>query len=232
METPPPRLLRDSGSEVHLEARALGDPTRYRLFRFMADSQRYLSVVELASYLQVHHNAVRQHLAVLMEANLVIMERERRSLPGRPRLLYRVNPSNSGLWGAGDPYRGVVLWLVDMIRSGRSGREVGREAGLKRAAEAPYEGMGLVDALNSDMAAGGYWPRMEEGRDGPELVLERCPFAEAASRDPGTICELHRGLLEGLVDAIAGESVSVTLLANDPDAAGCRVVLTPAVRRG
>jgi predicted ArsR family transcriptional regulator len=33
-------------------------------------------------------------------------------------------------------------------------------------------------------------------------VLRRCPFAEVAAADPGTICQLHLGLAEGLAEGL------------------------------
>ncbi|TAN24836.1 MAG: ArsR family transcriptional regulator, partial [Actinomycetota bacterium] len=53
------------------EAKALGDPTRYRIFRYIDDAKRPVYVNELTDLLNVNHNAVRQHLAVLKDAHLV-----------------------------------------------------------------------------------------------------------------------------------------------------------------
>src|ERR1019366_5758954 len=46
---------------IQLEARALGDPTRYRLFRYIVDSDQPVGVAELTDYVGLNHNAVRQH---------------------------------------------------------------------------------------------------------------------------------------------------------------------------
>jgi DNA-binding transcriptional ArsR family regulator len=54
-----------TGPDVQREARALGDPTRHRLFRYIVDAARPVGVGELTDYEQLNHNAVRQHLAVL-----------------------------------------------------------------------------------------------------------------------------------------------------------------------
>ena len=54
--------------DVQREARALGDPTRYRLFRYIADAEGPVSVAELTTYVGLNHNAIRQHLAVLKNA--------------------------------------------------------------------------------------------------------------------------------------------------------------------
>ena len=63
-------------AHVQREARALGDPTRHRLFRYIADAPEPVGVAELTSHVGLNHNAVRQHLAVLKEAGLVREETE------------------------------------------------------------------------------------------------------------------------------------------------------------
>ena len=55
-------------SDLQLQARALGDPTRHELFRYIADAGRPVDVAELTKHLGLHHNAIRQHLAKLVEA--------------------------------------------------------------------------------------------------------------------------------------------------------------------
>jgi len=51
-----------------LQARALGDPTRHEVFRYIADGARSVDVAELTEHVGLHHNAVRQHLAKLVDA--------------------------------------------------------------------------------------------------------------------------------------------------------------------
>lgn len=80
---------------LRLEARALGDATRYRLFRYIVEAPRPVGVGELTRHVSLNHNAVRQHLSVLKEAGLVIEETEARDRPGRPRLLYRQHPGGN-----------------------------------------------------------------------------------------------------------------------------------------
>ncbi|HUD16199.1 MAG TPA: helix-turn-helix domain-containing protein, partial [Acidimicrobiales bacterium] len=75
-------------TDIQREARALGDPTRHRLFRYIVDAPGPVGVSELTDYVRLNHNAVRQHLAVLKDAGLVTEEVENRDRPGRPRLLY------------------------------------------------------------------------------------------------------------------------------------------------
>jgi DNA-binding transcriptional ArsR family regulator len=58
--------------EMQREARALGDPTRHRLFRHILTAPDAVGVADLTNHVQLNHNAVRQHLAVLKEAKLVV----------------------------------------------------------------------------------------------------------------------------------------------------------------
>ena len=57
---------------------ALGDPTRHSIFRYVAAKRRPVDVAELTAHVGLHHNAVRQHLARLVDAGLVEEPRPRR----------------------------------------------------------------------------------------------------------------------------------------------------------
>ena len=120
---------------IQREARALGDPTRYRLFRYIVDSDRPVGVAELTMYVELNHNAVRQHLAVLKDADLVVEEVEARDSPGRPRLLYRLHPEAAGKWETSGPYAWLAGMLSEAMTHDLSSREVGRQEGLQRGHE-------------------------------------------------------------------------------------------------
>jgi predicted ArsR family transcriptional regulator len=210
-------------TDVQREARAVGDPTRYRLFRYIVDSDRPVGVAELTAYVQLNHNAVRQHLAVLKEAELVVEEVEIRDTPGRPRLLYRLHPEAAGKWETSGPYAWLAGLLSDAVKHKRSPREVGTQDGLRRGLE--YSGIGdSVDAMEQELIRSGFRPtRSERGRQ-VDFVLGRCPFAEVAAGNPDTVCQLHLGLAEGLAEGLGGLTVD-RLTAKDPHRAGCRLVL-------
>lgn len=75
------------------QARALGDPTRYRIFRYVAEAGHPVSVAEITAHVELHHNGVRQHLAKLCDADLLIEEFAGPAGRGRPALQYRLGPS-------------------------------------------------------------------------------------------------------------------------------------------
>lgn len=212
--------------DVQIEARALGDPTRHGIFRYIVDADRPVSVAELTDYVRLNHNAVRQHLAVLKEAGLVVEEVESRETPGRPRLLYRLAPEVAGNWGTPGAYAWLASLLSDALRRGLDSRQIGREEGHKRAAELSGSG-DPVDLLEDEMARRGFRPdRSERGRR-VEFVLGRCPFADVASEDPGTVCQLHLGLAEGLTEGLGAITVA-RLVEKNAKRGGCRLVLQRA----
>jgi predicted ArsR family transcriptional regulator len=205
------------------EARALGDPTRHRLFRYIAEAQHPVGVAELTAFVQLNHNAVRQHLAVLKDAGLVTEEMEERSRPGRPRLLYRLHPEAAGRWGTRGAYTWLASVLSEAIRQKQDPRQAGRQDGRRRAAEL-YGNGDQVDLLEAEMARRGFRPtRAARGRR-VEFVLGRCPFEDVAESDPDTVCQLHLGLAEGLAEGLGGLEVE-RLVAKNPRRAGCRLTL-------
>ena len=205
------------------EARALGDPTRHRLFRYIAEAARPVGVAELTEFVRLNHNAVRQHLAVLKDAGLVIEEVEQRSKPGRPRLLYRLAPEAAGRWGTPGAYAWLASLLSDAVRRRLEPRQVGRQEGHRRAAELTGSGE-PVRLLEIEIERRGFRPaRLERGRK-IEFVLGRCPFVDVAGSDPGTVCQLHLGVIEGLAEGLGGLDVE-GLVPKDPRRAGCRLTV-------
>jgi predicted ArsR family transcriptional regulator len=210
-------------ADAQLQARALGDPTRYRLFRYIVDAEEPVSVGELTDFVQLNHNAVRQHLAVLKDAELIVDEIEDRDRPGRPRLLYRLHPEAAGSWGTAGPYAWLAQLLGDALRRKLDPRQMGRLDGHRRAAELAGAG-DAVDLIEEEMLSRGFRPtRTERGRQ-VDFVLARCPFVEVAHEDPDTVCQLHLGLAEGLTEGLGGLAVD-RLVAKDARRAGCRLVV-------
>lgn len=201
------------------QARALGDPTRHAVFRHIAEADKPLGIAELTERFAFNHNAIRQHLAKLVAAGLVVETKAAATGPGRPRLVYVIDPAVEGQWGTTGPYERLSRLLVEIIRTDLSPEEVGR-----RAAEqfrVPTPSGDVVADLTAAMARQGFAPEVRAVRGGAEIVLQNCPFETAARADRDTVCSLHLGIAEGLAD---GTHVAVDeLIANDPSRAGCRL---------
>ena len=207
------------------QARALGDPTRYRIFRYVADAPAPARVAAMAAHFGLNHNAVRQHLAKLCAAGLLVEDQAPQGGPGRPALEYRLAPAAAGSWGTPGPYAQLAELLLELLQTGESARDVGARAGRRLL---PPAGAGPVEHLEAEMARRGFEPRRRERGSRIEIVLDRCPFEAVAAQDPDVVCELHRGLSEGIVEA-TGSPVEVTdLVRHDPRRAGCRIVTRTA----
>lgn len=201
------------------QARALGDPTRHAIFRHIAQAGRPIGIAELNEQFPFNHNAIRQHLAKLVTAGLVIEAKAYASGRGRPRLVYEIDPAVEGQWGTTGPYERLSLLLVELIRTGLDAEEVGRRAADRFRVPSPSGD--VVADMSAAMARQGFEPEVRSVRGGAELVLHNCPFATAALADRDTVCALHLGIAEGLAEATP--AAVTELIAYDPRKAGCRL---------
>lgn len=205
-------------TSLQQQARALGDPTRHEIFRYLTEAPVAVGVAELTAHVGLNHNAVRQHLAKLVDAGLVAESTAAPTGRGRPRLEYRVDPRVEGRWGATGPYERLSVLLAEVVRSGDSPVEVGRRAVREQALRA--DPGGAIDVLVDEMARQGFDPEVRRDGDSIELVLRSCPFTSAVLTDPGTVCDLHLGLAQGVADEVGGLVVDA-LVPRDPRRAHC-----------
>jgi predicted ArsR family transcriptional regulator len=209
-------------SSLQQQARALGDPTRHAMFRYVVDAGEPVGVAELTDYFELNHNAIRQHLAKLLDAGLVIETTVQGGGPGRPRLMYEVDPAADSRWGAVGPYERLSLLLSEIIQTGDTPEEVGWRAGqdYRRTAAAPDD---VVANMTEAMTRLGFDPRVQRRGKRVDIVLDTCPFASTALADPDSVCGLHLGMAEGLADGT--DTVVDELVAKDPRRATCRLRL-------
>lgn len=210
---------------VQEQARALGDPTRHDLFRYIGLAAGPVGVAELTEHAGLHHTAVRQHLAKLVAAGLLIEEVEHRASRGRPRLRYSVHPHAAGRWDAGGPYERLAVLLSEVLRTGDSPIDVGRRAGREQQARRPGTG---IEAVAAEMARMGFEPSppRRRGAGRVELALDCCPFEAAALANARAVCDLHLGIAQGVAEVAGGVEVE-DLVVRDPRRAGCRLRLRP-----
>ena len=203
----------------------LAQPTRARLFAYLAALARPAGTDELAAELGLHPSGVRVHLQQMHSAGLLARERVSQRL-GRPRDCWSIAPD---ALPAGEPpgaYRQLARWLARSIaaRPGRlreierAGRELGRELsprGVNGAAE---------ERLGRTLTALGFAPQREPRARGRALFrLGNCPYREAVRENQPVVCTLHRGLTLGLLDALAPGARLADFVPKDPDRAGCLI---------
>ena len=213
------------------QARALGDPTRFAMFRHLIEADGPVRIAELATVGGVSANAVRQHLAVLLDAGLADESTAAPSGRGRPPLEYRATSVAFVRWGGGHPFERLASLLTEMATTGDSALEVGRRAGRAFAAEVPatsHDGPEGDPAtrLGRVMRSLGFGPTVEASPDGADMVLAVCPFASMATAAPEVICTLHQGVAEGFVEGTDVARVELDIA--DPVRAGCVIRLRPS----
>jgi predicted ArsR family transcriptional regulator len=205
---------------VQLQARALGDPTRHAIFRYLLEAGRPVDVPELTAHLALNHNAIRQHLAKLVAAGLADQRTGPSTGPGRPRLLFSTTPAADDRWGPLGPYERLSVLLADIIRTGGTPVEVGRRAGALRPVADPDD---PVAHLREEMARHGFEPDVKVRGLRVDVVLRTCPFTTTVLADADTVCSLHLGLAQGAAAAAGDRLVVDELVAKDPRRAGCRL---------
>lgn len=182
--------------------RALADETRAQLLRILRDAPEPLDAHALAEQLGLHLTTVRAHLDVLVDAELVTSDTERRTTPGRPRRLYTAadDPASGGALG----YRLLAEMLAGHLAG--TGDDVAQDVVTAGHAWGTY----LVDrpppytTTTADSARAtvvdlmdrlGFQPEADD--DGNQILLRRCPFLDVAKRHPDVVCALHLGILRG-----------------------------------
>lgn len=205
------------------QAKALGDPTRHAIFRFISEAVGPVGVADINSEFPFHHNAIRQHLAKLVTAGLVTERRDQAGRPGRPRLIYTVAAGADSRWGLAGPYQRLSVLLAEIIETGDEPVVVGRRAGAALAAAAG-PASDTTEMINEVMAQQGFEPELRRKPRTADIILGTCPFEAAVVDHRETICTMHLGIAEGLAGA-GGDVTVAELVAKDPRRAQCRIRL-------
>lgn len=208
-------------------ALALGQPTRHRIFRFVAEASRPVAVAEITAEVGLHHTAVRQHLAKLCEVELLSREVGPRPALGRPAFLYRAGPAATPSPPPGGGDQQLSPLLVELLTTASTPAAVGAAAGRRLAATCPPGG-DPVERLRDAVALAGFEPRVVDGAGGGpgELVFQRCAFEPAATMAPALVCELHRHVAQGVLDGLDAGIDVTALVVKDAGCGGCRLHLS------
>ncbi|MDA4895403.1 ArsR family transcriptional regulator [Streptomyces sp. MS2A] len=180
----------------------------------LVQSRSPRTIGELTEATGLHANTIREHLQRLIEGGYVIQSTERRTTRGRPRTLY------SAATGAPDASSPVARRKVSaaaergdlmrrLLRTERS--ELGREA--------TYQ----LDALVEHLEESGFEPVVAE--DGLRVELTPCPHAAARPEHRPVLCQVHLGLMQGVLAEAGGPlSAECVRAADRPEE--CTVQLT------
>jgi predicted ArsR family transcriptional regulator len=213
----------DGFDRLYETARALGEETRFNIYRAICISDDPIAVSALADTFSLHPNAIRQHLARLEQAGLVVSRADRDGVgAGRPRRLYESSPRPLEFTHPPHSMRSLVAVLAEAIDAlpsdhrtlVRFGRSWGRSWATRRKRElngsSPRSRRGRAELLARELRDWGWRPTTT--REGPRMHLStgHCLFREVIGADTnGRCCALEEGLLSGLVEALVNGHAKV-----------------------
>ncbi len=206
--------------------KALGDNTRYAIYLELARSSHPLGTSDISDALGLHPNTVRPHLERMRDVGLLEVETDTRGQVGRPQHRYSIAEEAPSLGLEKSAFRMLARMLAGVAAKAGLGAddvaEVGRAQG--RADAAGQQGdRSCAAALTAELADLGFDPAAMLDGNATTIAFTHCPFQELAEVFPELVCHLHRGIVEGFVDAKGGAEVTAfaTLADRDP----CRVEL-------
>ena len=224
---------------------ALGDPTRYAIYRALVDAAGDpVTVSQVARDFSLHPNVARMHLQKLVDVGLVVADTRRSRGGGRPARIYSLSSRVASLQFPPRDYQLLASLALDVISSltaenpellDRVGSELGKEEGrraLKREGLDPtrHDLSTLLQSLTRTAAALGLYPRIEEHSDGSvAFEVRNCVFRELSSQHPNLVCRLHTAMLQGLVEEFVAGFRLEGMPTISTGAASCHFTLRPPV---
>lgn len=182
-------------------------PSRARVLAALRELGGPATAAELAGRLGTHPNTARFHLEALCVAGVVSREREDRTVPGRPRTHYVAGPAPGG---SRRSYRLLAEILAAHVGTSaadptRTAADAGRAFGRAAAVSRDHPATAVeAAALVVDTLAGMGFESRPSVDDAGEVRIDvsSCPFLEVATRHLDVVCAVHRGLMEGLLEAV------------------------------
>lgn len=197
--------------------RGLG-PTRARVLSLLQDAGEPLTAGAVGARLGLHSNSARFHLDRLVDDGLVVRDREPRSEPGRPKVLYAAAGTAPPV--AHRSYR-LLAEILTTLLSDRledpaaaaveAGQAWGRFVSPRsRPFHRPDAGEAL-ETLVASLGRLGFDSHVVETDADLRLEVSHCPFLEVAEAHNDVVCSVHMGLMRGVLEETGAPVRAVSL---------------------
>lgn len=197
------RMFTDPGTDP-----ALGE-SRSRVLSLLRLSEGPLRVRDIAERTGLHPNTARFHLDGLVDAGLAHRHTERRTQPGRPRMVYRAAATDAP--AGRRSYRLLAEMLTSLVaellaqpdqEAIEAGEAWGRYLVERPAPSQRLDAEESIRRLSTVLADAGFAPGDVEDPIAPVIPLRHCPFREIAVQHRNVVCSLHLGLIRGVLSEI------------------------------
>jgi predicted ArsR family transcriptional regulator len=193
-------------------------------------------VAEAAAALDLHANTVRDHLDAVVELGLVERSTARTSGRGRPATLYRASAADPAV--AIRDYAGLATALAGQLartsaHPERDARAAGVEWGRELIDEYSQTGGDARQSVLEALARLGFAPDDDPDALGAHrgVALRRCPLLNAARRYPTIVCQVHLGIVEGMLERLGATDTPGLALIPFAEPGACRLFLPDPVVR-
>ncbi|AGC61050.1 transcriptional regulator [Mycobacterium liflandii 128FXT] len=196
-----------------------------------------LRIADAAAALDLHPNTVREHLDAIARLGLVERSTATAVRRGRPATMYRVS--------AADPtvvvrdYAGLATALAGHLartsaHPERDARDAGIEWGRELIDEGSRPGRDVRQSVLEELARLGFAPGEEDDIPGTRrsiagVALRRCPLLDAARRYPTVVCQVHLGIIDGMLERLGAPSARGLDLIPFAEPGACRLLLPDPV---
>jgi len=160
------------------------------------------TIGELCDATGLHANTVREHLQRLIEGGYVIQTTEHRTVRGRPRTLYSA--------ATGAPEASSPIAREKVAGAARRG-DVMRSILSEPASELGGDATHQLDALVEHLEESGFEPLVDEQT--MTVDLSPCPHAASAPEHRPMLCQVHLGLMQGVLTEAGGPIAAPCVLA-------------------
>lgn len=186
-------------------------PQRAAVLEHLQHQARPLTRFEVATHLGLHPNTAREHLEALVFRGMV----DRFGAPpkgrGRPSWCYQATTDRAEPDVRVQDYTGLAVALANhLARTSddpaaaaiQAGTEWARNPGFdlpepdRDSRGHPARGTRLI---RDQLAILGFAPEIVQSEPHSTINLPRCPLLDAARRNPTVVCNVHLGLIRGLL---------------------------------
>ncbi len=186
----------------------LSNPER-RVLTAVVNHPGAVSIDQLATDLGKHHNTVREQLAGLIAGGLVARERATSGTRGRPAWLYRATRSATG---TNSEFAGLVTALASQLEQVSPAPQTDAIAAGERwgssLADADADVHQIVFTVLDEL---GFDPEQDDGSGA--VRLRACPLVDSTVHRATPVCDVHHGIIRGIVRSAGGDPDRVDLIA-------------------